>query len=101
MLSDIEAFYPIVGGTVEFATLNASYLHVKHIVHRTVNVAHGVIVVLFTCKFGCDFERLLMYVWDNHHAVARKDGREIGNERFEFHFIFEWLAVNEGIHVRH
>ncbi len=74
-------------------------MRVKHVVHRTVNVAHGVVVILLTGKFSHDLERLLMCVWDNRCSIARKDGKEIGDKHLEFHFIFEWFAVNKGIHV--
>ncbi len=74
-------------------------MRVKHIILHAVNVAHGVVGILFTGKFGCDVEHLLTCIRNNHCAVALKDGREIGDGRLKFNFIFEWFAANKGIHV--
>ena len=64
-----------------------------------VNVAPGLIIILFWGKFGHDFECLLTCVRNNRSAVALKDGRKIRDERLEFRFIFEWFAADKGIYV--
>ncbi len=74
-------------------------MHVKRVIHRMVNVACSVVVVLFTGKFSRDLERLLTSIRDYCRAVALEDWREIGDERLKFHFIFEWFYADEGIHV--
>ncbi len=76
-------------------------MRVKHVIHHAVNVACGVIVVLFTGKFGHDFEHLLTCIRHYRCAVDCKDGRKIGGKHFEFHYIFEWFAIKKGIHVGH
>jgi hypothetical protein len=65
-----------------------------------VDVACGVVVVLFTGKFGRDHECLLTSVGDYCRAVAFEGWRKIGDERIKFNFICEWFGTDEGIHVR-
>jgi hypothetical protein len=71
----------------------------KRFVHCTVNIACSVVVILFMGKLYHDFEYLLMCIRNYCHAVPFKDEREIGDKHLKFHFIFEWYAANEGIHV--
>ena len=76
-------------------------MRVMCVVHCTVNVACGVIVILLTGKFDRNLDHLLTSIWDYPCAVTREDWREIGDERLKFHFIFEWFGADEGVHVGH
>ncbi len=75
-------------------------MRVTHVIHCTVNVVCGVILVLFMGKFSRDLECLLTSVRDYHRAIALKDWREIVEEYLKFHFIFEWFGADEGIHAK-
>ncbi len=64
-----------------------------------VDVARGVVVVLFRGNFGPDLERLLTSVGDYRRAVALEDWREIRDKHLKFHFIGERFSADEGIHI--
>ncbi len=86
----MDPFHPIVGGNGGWWDFeNIVNVHVKRAVHCTVNVARGVVVVLFMGKFSRNFEHLLTCVRNYCRAIALKDWWEIGDKCLKFHFNFE------------